>query len=77
MIVYMPVRGPELPGKRVESELRRRLASGEWATGEKLPSVASLAAEYNVSRSTVVKALRRIESDGLVQIVSNWGTFRR
>jgi DNA-binding GntR family transcriptional regulator len=69
-------RAPELPSHRVEAELRARIGAGEWQSRERLPSVAHLAAEYGVARSTVVAALRRIEADGLVSIVSNWGTFR-
>lgn len=70
-------RTPELPSRRVESALRARIRDGEWQSEERLPSVAELAAEYGVARSTVVAALRRIEADGLVVIVSNWGTFRK
>jgi DNA-binding GntR family transcriptional regulator len=66
----------ELPSRRVEAALRERISGGEWQPEERLPSVAQLAAEYRVSRATVVAALRRIEADGLVEIVSNWGTFR-
>ena len=69
-------RTPELPSQRVESALRARINADEWQPQERLPSVAELAAEYGVARSTVVAALRRIEADGLVSIVSNWGTFR-
>lgn len=69
-------RTPELPSQRVESALRARINAGEWQPQERLPSVARLASEYGVARSTVVAALRRIEADGLVTIVSNWGTFR-
>jgi len=29
-----------------------------------------------VARNTVMKALRRLAEDGLVEIVPNWGTFR-
>lgn len=73
----MPVdRTPELPSQRVETALRARIDRGEWQPQERLPSVASLATEYGVARATVVAALRRIEADGLVVIVSNWGTFR-
>lgn len=61
---------------RVESDLRRRTAADEWATGEALPSVAELAAHYGVARGTVAKALRRMADDGLVRIVPAWGTFR-
>ena len=39
--------------------------------------MATLAAEYGVARSTVVAALRRMEADGLVTIVSNWGTWEQ
>jgi DNA-binding GntR family transcriptional regulator len=73
----MPARGPELPSQRVEADLRRRISAGEWQRDEKLPSVAHFAAHYGVARSTVISALRRMEADGLVEIVSNWGTFRR
>jgi DNA-binding GntR family transcriptional regulator len=71
-----PDRMPELPSQRVEAALRARINKGEWQSQERLPSVARLADEYGVARSTVVSALRRIEADGLVTIVSNWGTFR-
>jgi hypothetical protein len=29
-----------------------------------------------VAGSTVVAALRRIEADGLIEVISNWGTFK-
>jgi DNA-binding GntR family transcriptional regulator len=69
-------RTPELPSQRVEVALRARINAGEWQPRERLPSVAQLASQYGVARSTVVAALRRIEADGLVTIVRNWGTFR-
>ena len=69
-------RTPELPSQRVEAALRARINEGEWQSQERLPPVAVLATEYGVARSTVVAALRRIAADGLVVIVSNWGTFR-
>jgi DNA-binding GntR family transcriptional regulator len=69
-------RTPELPSRRVEAALRARIIAGEWQSQERLPSVAQLAEEYGVARSTVVAALRRIEADGLVEVISNWGTFR-
>ncbi len=56
--------------------LGRRIEAGEWAGGQALPSIASLAGHYDVSRATVAKALRRLADDGLVEIVSQWGTFR-
>jgi GntR family transcriptional regulator len=61
----------------VETDLRQRIARDEWKQGERLPSVAELATYYEVARSTVIAAERRIEADGLLEIVSNWGVFRR
>ena len=71
-----PPRGPELPSRQVEDDLRRRCAAGEWKPGERLPAVADLATHYGVARNTVTKALRRLAEDGLVEIVPSWGTFR-
>lgn len=70
-------RTPIPPSRRVESAIRERIAAGEWASGERLPAVAEFATEYEVARGTVISALRRIEADGLIEIVANWGTFRR
>ena len=70
-------RTPQPPSRRVEAALRERINAGEWQPEERLPSVAQFAEEYGVARSTVVAALRRIEADGLVVIVRNWGTFRK
>jgi GntR family transcriptional regulator len=67
----------ELPSKRVETALRARLAANEWPHDGRLPSVAAFATEYGVSRSAVTAALRRIEADGLIEIVPAWGTFRK
>jgi GntR family transcriptional regulator len=75
-MVGMPPRGPELPSRHVEADLRRRCEAGEWAPGERLPPVAELAAYYRVARNTITKALRRLADDGLIEIVPNWGTFR-
>jgi DNA-binding GntR family transcriptional regulator len=69
-------RTSQLPSKRVEAAIRARLAAREWAPGERLPAVAEFATQYAVARGTVITALRRIEADGLIEIVANWGTFR-
>lgn len=72
----MPDRTPELPRARVEADLRRRIAAGEWQSGQALPSVPALAEHYGVARATVSRAIHALAEDGLVQIVSRWGTFR-
>lgn len=65
-----------LPSDRVASALRARIAAGEWAPGQRMPPVAALAEQYDTSRATVTKALRKLADEALITIVPNWGTFR-
>lgn len=69
-------RQPQLPTDRVEAELRARVEAGEWAPGERLPSIPKLAEHHHTSRATMNRAVRRLADDGLLTIVPNWGTFR-
>jgi DNA-binding GntR family transcriptional regulator len=68
--------GPELPSARVAREITARCEAGEWAPGERMPSVSRLAKEYGVAPATVVKALRILTDQGIVTVVPNWGTFK-
>jgi len=70
------VRSPERPAERVESDLRARIAAGEWSSGEQLPTVRELAETYGVARQTVARVLRRLADDGLIFTRRAWGTFR-
>lgn len=72
----MPPRERQPPSVRVEAALRQRIETGEWASGDALPSIAALADQYGVSRATAAKAVRRLAEDGLVEVVPQWGTFR-
>lgn len=69
-------RGPERPYEIVVTDLRQRLAAGEWQPGEALPTVAALAEHYDVSKATVTRTLRILADEGLVRVVPRWGTFR-
>jgi DNA-binding GntR family transcriptional regulator len=69
-------RGPERPYEVVATDLRRRIAAGEWQPGEVLPTVAALAGHYGVSKATVTRTLRILADEGLVRVVPRWGTFR-
>lgn len=66
----------ELPSRRVEADLRRRLDAAEWQPGEALPAVAALAEQYETSAATVAKVLHKLADDGLVEVVPRWGVFR-
>jgi DNA-binding GntR family transcriptional regulator len=76
MIMAMPPRTPRRPSEQVADDLRRRIAADEWATDEALPSVATLAKHYEVSPSTISRALRTLAGEGLVVTVPRWGVFR-
>jgi GntR family transcriptional regulator, histidine utilization repressor len=63
------------PYSRVKQHLKDGLASGRWNPGELMPSEAELTAQFGVSRMTVNRALRELQSEGLVQRVQGVGTF--
>ena len=47
--------------RRVASVLRRRISTGEWQPGDRLPALDALVAEFQVGRVTV----RHIHEDGI------------
>jgi len=69
-----PVRRPR---EQVEVQLREAITSSHFKRGERLPSEAELAAEFQVSRSTVREALRALVSEGLISKVpgASGGSF--
>ena len=52
--------------EQVASQLRRRIDSGDLQTGARLPPEATLATDFQVSRSTVRQALKQLEAAGQV-----------
>lgn len=56
-------------------EFRRRIASGEWPTGLKVPSVRELALELGVNPNTVQKALGEVDRLGLTLAERTAGRF--
>jgi GntR family histidine utilization transcriptional repressor len=63
------------PYARVKAHLKEGLASGRWPPGTLMPSEAELVAQFAVSRMTVNRALRELQSEGLVQRTQGVGTF--
>jgi DNA-binding FadR family transcriptional regulator len=63
--------------QNLAEDLRNRIESGDIAVGEKLPTERSLAAEFQVSRTTVREALLSLEIAGLVDIRRGAGVFAR
>jgi len=69
------VRRPTAPYLRVKQFLKDELARGRWVPGALMPSDAELVAQFGVSRMTVTRALRELQTEGLVDRVQGVGTF--
>jgi GntR family transcriptional regulator len=52
---------------QVAAELRKAIANGEAARGERLPPARDLAAVLNVNANTVLRALRILRDEGLLE----------
>jgi GntR family transcriptional regulator len=52
--------------EQVAAELRRALAEGEAGPGERLPPARDLAAVLGVNTNTVLRALRTLRDEGLL-----------
>lgn len=68
---------PETKIRRVMDDLTRRIAAGEWRPGTRLPGRRQLAAEYEVSISTIRTVRDRLEAAGIVEVVAKGGMYVR
>lgn len=66
---------PEPIYQQIKKTIQRRIASGDWTTGQKLPSENDLVAALNVSRMTINRALRELTQEGLIKRVHGLGSF--
>src|SRR5829696_1996420 len=69
------VRAPKY--QQVYSALRRDIQSGRLTAGDRLPSEADLGRLFAASRITVGRAVRDLQSAGLVERRAGSGTFVR
>ena len=65
----------QAPYARIKHHLMAGLAAGRWPAGALMPSEAELVAAFGVSRMTVNRALRELQSVGLVERTQGVGTF--
>lgn len=56
-------------------EFTRRIVTGEWQSGEKVPSVRELALDLGVNPNTVQKALGEVDRTGLTSTERTAGRF--
>ena len=58
---------PALLHDQVAGEIRRAIADGEATPGEKLPPARDLAAVLGVNTNTVLRALRMLRDEGILE----------
>lgn len=63
------------PFRQIKTLVHQNVASGEWRTGERIPSELDLAARFGVARMTVNRALRELTEEGVLARISGVGTF--
>lgn len=56
-------------------QIKRRIISGVYAPGEKMPSVRDLAAEASVNPNTMQKAFAQLEQEGLLYTQRTSGRY--
>jgi GntR family transcriptional regulator len=59
---------PVLLHDQVAAQVRRAIADGEASPGERLPPARHLAAVMNVNTNTVLRALRLLRDEGLLEL---------
>ncbi|WP_327736444.1 TetR/AcrR family transcriptional regulator C-terminal domain-containing protein [Streptomyces nojiriensis] len=62
------------PYLRIVAALRRRIANGELAPGDRVPSTRQIAAQWGVALATATKALTTLRLEGLVEARPRIGT---
>jgi len=66
---------PTLLHDQVAGDIRRAIAEGEARPGEKLPPARDLAAVLGVNTNTVLRALRILRDEGILELTRGRGIF--
>ena len=66
-IVKVDRNAPSQLYEQVAAEIRRAIADGEAKPGERLPPAKDLAAVLNVNTNTVLRSLRLLRDEGLLE----------
>ena len=67
LLVNVDQNQPTTLHEQVAAEIRRAIAEGEAGPGERLPPAKDLAAVIGVNTNTVLRALRTLRDEGLLE----------
>ncbi|WP_331721540.1 GntR family transcriptional regulator [Streptomyces sp. NBC_00212] len=59
---------------RIADDLRRRISSGEFRSGDQIPTLPALCEHYRVSETTIRNALGLLRNEGLIETRARAGT---
>lgn len=60
---------------RILKDVEKKIVTGVWPPGHRIPFETDMAKEYGCSRMTVNKALTQLSHAGLLERNKKWGTF--
>ncbi len=60
---------------QIAADLTERIKAGEYKPGEQLPTYATLASLYSVSRATIAIVIRLLRDRGVIVGIPGRGTF--
>ncbi|MCI2946905.1 GntR family transcriptional regulator, transcriptional regulator of bglA [Staphylococcus caledonicus] len=63
--------------ERIAQEITTAISNNEYIVGDRLPSVEELKTDYQVSKSTIIKALEILEKDGTIYQTRGSGIYVR
>jgi GntR family transcriptional regulator len=67
----------EFPHRQIASTLRARIRRGDWAAGERLPSIPAMAAMFGVAKQTIQRTVDQLRVEGLLITKPGSGTYVR
>src|SRR5690349_16489074 len=74
--LMLPPRDPAMPARQwLYSALRAEILEGRLRPGARLPGTRDLAAQYGLSRGTIVSAFEQLQSEGYVDGSVGSGTY--
>src|SRR5690242_2409044 len=67
----------EVPHRQIATQLRARIHRGEWAPGERLPSIPAIAGMFGVAKQTIQRTIDQLRVEGLLITRPGSGTYVR